>query len=716
MYILKGWDCAAQVLTERERRDYREGQKEERSERTESVRGTEDERTKRVRGTEDRRTESVRGTEDERTKRVRGTEDRRTESVRGTEDERTERTERVRGTEDERTERTERVRGTEDERTERTERVSGTEGQETERTERVRGTEDERTERTERVRGTEDERTERTERVRGTEDERTERTERVRGTEDERTERTERVRGTEDERTERTERVRGTEDRRTERTERVRGTEDERTERTERVRGTEDERTERTERQGQLSSVAINTPELRASSSPRRAHDHVSNTLNKRSRTGGRRLRIQGGWRKQPSTGGGNRTGSRTLRGAGSARESKEFNQQKRPLPLPLASIYSDHITWSRGENTQALKQRKIRPVLVPAVVLYGCKVWINPGAGHEEHWRRLREPCWEGRQVMDLRTPTGPPQSRWTVRDDSSSAAAQCSVGHPLVLHQWTQDAAHRTLPHRTLPHRTLPTGHCPQDPAPQDAAPQDAAPQDAAPQDAAHRTLSTGRCPQDAAPQDAAHRTLPHRTLSPPGRFHPMDDQDRFEEKVQTFGKRCRAVKRDPNCPVVMRGWLFKRDSTGLKLWKRRWFVLSEFCLFYYKDSREECVLGSIPLPSYKVLFCSPRECRNRKYAFKVVHQGMRSYLLSADTQEDMLGWVRVLSQSACMEMDGVMSRRCTSYQDFTQLGGSSESVDGATRSSSQAFRGQTGTGQPEGPPGEVLDQRGRHRVRHR
>ncbi|KAI4872047.1 hypothetical protein NFI96_005536 [Prochilodus magdalenae] len=63
-----------------------------------------------------------------------------------------------------------------------------------------------------------------------------------------------------------------------------------------------------------------------------------------------------------------------------------------------------------------------------------------------------------------------GPP-CRWTVRDDSSSAAAQCSVGHPLVLHQWSQDAAHRTLPtgrcpqdaaHRTLPHRTLPTGRC--------------------------------------------------------------------------------------------------------------------------------------------------------------------------------------------------------------------------------------------------------------
>ncbi|XP_074518739.1 pleckstrin homology domain-containing family A member 4 isoform X2 [Halichoeres trimaculatus] len=173
-------------------------------------------------------------------------------------------------------------------------------------------------------------------------------------------------------------------------------------------------------------------------------------------------------------------------------------------------------------------------------------------------------------------------------------------------------------------------------------------------------------------------------------------MDDQDRVSQassvatvsffpvpkesdgKVQTFGKRCQAAKRDPNCPVVIRGWLNKKDSSGLKLWKRRWFVLSDYCLFYYKDSREESVLGSIPLPSYKILFCTPRECKNRKFTFKVVHQGMRSYFFSADTQEDMLGWVRALSQSATMEQDSSLNRRCSSFQDFTQIGGSSESVD--------------------------------------
>ncbi|XP_039540440.1 uncharacterized protein si:ch211-234p6.5 isoform X2 [Pimephales promelas] len=152
----------------------------------------------------------------------------------------------------------------------------------------------------------------------------------------------------------------------------------------------------------------------------------------------------------------------------------------------------------------------------------------------------------------------------------------------------------------------------------------------------------------------------------------------RDKCHNKVQTFGKRCQAAKRDANCPVVIRGWLYKRDSSGLKLWKRRWFVLSNFCLYYYKDSREESVLGSIPLPSYRILYCSPRECRNRKYAFKVVHQGMRPYIMSAETQEDMLGWVRALSQSASMEADDMINRRCASFQDFTQMGDNAETME--------------------------------------
>ncbi|PNJ47445.1 PLEKHA7 isoform 3, partial [Pongo abelii] len=136
----------------------------------------------------------------------------------------------------------------------------------------------------------------------------------------------------------------------------------------------------------------------------------------------------------------------------------------------------------------------------------------------------------------------------------------------------------------------------------------------------------------------------------------------------KVHSFGKRDQAIRRNPNVPVVVRGWLHKQDSSGMRLWKRRWFVLADYCLFYYKDSREEAVLGSIPLPSYVISPVAPEDRISRKYSFKAVHtgmraliynsstagsqaeqSGMRTYYFSADTQEDMNAWVRAMNQAA-------------------------------------------------------------------
>uniref|UniRef100_A0A8C2I5P2 Pleckstrin homology domain containing, family A member 7a n=1 Tax=Cyprinus carpio TaxID=7962 RepID=A0A8C2I5P2_CYPCA len=88
----------------------------------------------------------------------------------------------------------------------------------------------------------------------------------------------------------------------------------------------------------------------------------------------------------------------------------------------------------------------------------------------------------------------------------------------------------------------------------------------------------------------------------------------------RVHSFGKRDHAIKRNPSVPAVVRGWLYKQDSSGMRLWKRKWFVLADYCLFYYKDSREESVLGSIPLPSYTIAPVGPEDHISRKYAFKV------------------------------------------------------------------------------------------------
>ncbi|XP_050313189.1 uncharacterized protein LOC126748184 isoform X2 [Anthonomus grandis grandis] len=109
---------------------------------------------------------------------------------------------------------------------------------------------------------------------------------------------------------------------------------------------------------------------------------------------------------------------------------------------------------------------------------------------------------------------------------------------------------------------------------------------------------------------------------------------------------------AKRPPNSPVTMQGWLHKQGSEGLMLWKKRWFVLSEYCLFYYKGLQEDKVLGSILLPSYKVSICGPEDKVNRKFAFKCEHANMRTYILAADSQELMNKWVHVLSMACNLQ----------------------------------------------------------------
>ncbi|XP_034390156.1 pleckstrin homology domain-containing family A member 7 isoform X2 [Cyclopterus lumpus] len=159
----------------------------------------------------------------------------------------------------------------------------------------------------------------------------------------------------------------------------------------------------------------------------------------------------------------------------------------------------------------------------------------------------------------------------------------------------------------------------------------------------------------------------------------------------RVHSFGKREQAIKRNPNVPVVVRGWLYKQDSSGMRLWKRKWFVLADFCLFYYKDSREEAVLGSIPLPSYVISPVGPEDHISRKYAFKAGHTGMRAYIykqssvigsqaehtgmrtyyFSADTQEDMSTWLRAMNQATLMQNHtNTLVRPSDKLETFNQL----------------------------------------------
>ncbi|XP_013931737.1 PREDICTED: pleckstrin homology domain-containing family A member 6 isoform X8 [Thamnophis sirtalis] len=145
------------------------------------------------------------------------------------------------------------------------------------------------------------------------------------------------------------------------------------------------------------------------------------------------------------------------------------------------------------------------------------------------------------------------------------------------------------------------------------------------------------------------------------------------RTSRKGIAFGKRSNSMKRNPSAAVTKNGWLFKQASSGVKQWNKRWFVLVDRCLFYYKDEKEESVLGSIPLLSFRVAAVQPSDNISRKYTFKVTvcwmeerpqnhkksfspqaeHAGIRTYFFSAENNEEQESWIQAMGEAARVQI---------------------------------------------------------------
>ncbi|KAG9468854.1 hypothetical protein GDO78_021857 [Eleutherodactylus coqui] len=101
-------------------------------------------------------------------------------------------------------------------------------------------------------------------------------------------------------------------------------------------------------------------------------------------------------------------------------------------------------------------------------------------------------------------------------------------------------------------------------------------------------------------------------------------------------------------------------------MKLWKKRWFVLSDLCLFYYRDEKEEGVLGSILLPSFLISAVTADDHVNRAYAFKAAHPNMRTYYFCCDTSKEVELWMKAMNAASLVHSEPV--RRT----DITKLDG--------------------------------------------
>ncbi|XP_070815542.1 pleckstrin homology domain-containing family A member 6 isoform X2 [Chaetodon trifascialis] len=170
------------------------------------------------------------------------------------------------------------------------------------------------------------------------------------------------------------------------------------------------------------------------------------------------------------------------------------------------------------------------------------------------------------------------------------------------------------------------------------------------------------------------------------------PYTRTSRTPRKVAMFGKRSNSMRRNPKAEVTKQGWLYKQASSGVKQWNKRWFVLTDRCLFYYKDEKEDTVLGSLPLLSFQIGGVGPLDNITRKFAFKVwleeevgegedgelkgpvvfcmqaEHAGTRTYYFSTESHEEQEDWIRAMSEASEVNIQPTQRTALDTTADLT------------------------------------------------
>ncbi|XP_041051155.1 pleckstrin homology domain-containing family A member 6 isoform X2 [Carcharodon carcharias] len=164
-----------------------------------------------------------------------------------------------------------------------------------------------------------------------------------------------------------------------------------------------------------------------------------------------------------------------------------------------------------------------------------------------------------------------------------------------------------------------------------------------------------------------------MSNHTLVSEASQEPTVKASRSSKKNAAFGKRSNSMKRNPKANVLKSGWLFKQASSGVKSWNKRWFVLADRCLFYYRDEKEDAILASIPLFSFRISPVQPSDNITRKHAFKLIvnrqpdvfhnndcsvncqaeHAGIRTYYLCAENKAEMEDWVNAMNAAASIQI---------------------------------------------------------------
>ncbi|KAI8350832.1 hypothetical protein B0O80DRAFT_428375 [Mortierella sp. GBAus27b] len=69
-----------------------------------------------------------------------------------------------------------------------------------------------------------------------------------------------------------------------------------------------------------------------------------------------------------------------------------------------------------------------------------------------------------------------------------------------------------------------------------------------------------------------------------------------------------------------IMMEEWLQKRSNSLQMVWKRRWCVLRDDCLFYYRSKTDSKPLGVLHLADFSILTSGPDLSRKSKFTFRL------------------------------------------------------------------------------------------------
>eukprot|EP01114_Cavostelium_apophysatum_P020833 TRINITY_DN7092_c0_g1_i1.p1 TRINITY_DN7092_c0_g1~~TRINITY_DN7092_c0_g1_i1.p1 ORF type:complete len:501 (+),score=147.87 TRINITY_DN7092_c0_g1_i1:123-1625(+) len=124
--------------------------------------------------------------------------------------------------------------------------------------------------------------------------------------------------------------------------------------------------------------------------------------------------------------------------------------------------------------------------------------------------------------------------------------------------------------------------------------------------------------------------------------------EEQKRVTDFFQHIEKKISA-KTEPSqtaTPVrtsakTIQGYLFKRSSNMRKDWKRRFFVIQDGMVRYYKHGKDPT-----PITAINLLLCTVKVKYDidRRFCFEIISPG-KTYILQAEDQEKMNTWIAVI-----------------------------------------------------------------------